>query len=232
MFSTSTITCFLSFLSIISLSLGQYDSPCPLLGPDFPAPSSPASSNAIKGAIQTMNDSLKNALVKATIYGQLDPNTTSFSVNVYSTHEDTSLFTYHYSAPGLAHPSEGVATVDSNTVYRIGSISKLLTVYNFLIAVGDVSFNEPITKYVPELSTYATKNAAILETDDIDTFNWVDITVGALASQLSGIVRDFSLSPASEAPLEKIGFPPFPATNIAYCGDPVQGQLPCNRTGE
>ena len=234
MFSTTIIFPLLVLSSIVSISFGQNDSPCPFLGPDFLAPASPSNSNAIKSAIQSVNSSLKTALVDATMFGQLDPNTTSFSINVYSTNEEPSLFTYHYSAPGLAHSAEGVATVNSNTIYRIGSLSKLLTVYTYLTAAGDISFNEPITKYIPELAAYAVNNAATLKDNDIDLFDWEDITVGSLANQLSGIVRDFSLGPVVEAQYEKLGLPPFPASNVSYCGPnpAVQGQLPCNRSGK
>jgi hypothetical protein len=161
----------------------------------------------------------------------LDPNTTSFSIDVYSAHEKSSIFTYHYSAPALAHPTEGVAKVDSSTIYRIGSVSKLLTVYTYLVAAGDVSFNEPVTKYIPELAAYAKKNAAALETSDIDIFDWNDITVGALASQLSGFVRDFAPNLVSEASLAQF-LPPVPDINAKFCGNLAQAQLPCNRSGK
>jgi CubicO group peptidase (beta-lactamase class C family) len=66
----------------------------------------------------------------------------------------------------LAEPIEGVATADSNTIYRIASISKLLTVYTYLITAGDSSFNDLITKYVQELAQYAHTAANVLSTDD------------------------------------------------------------------
>lgn len=67
--------------------------------------------------------------------------------------------------------------MDSNTIYRIGSVSKLLIVYTDLAAVGDVSFNEPVTKYIPEPAAYTSKNVAALQTNDIDIFYWNGITV-------------------------------------------------------
>jgi CubicO group peptidase (beta-lactamase class C family) len=126
-----------------------------------------------------------------------------------SSHETSSIFTYHHSAPALAHPTEGVANVDSNTIYHSGSVSKLLTVYTYLLAAGHVSFNEPVTKYVPEPAAYAKKNAAALEASDIDLFDWNDVKVGALASQLAGMARDFAPNLASEASLAQF-LPPVP----------------------
>lgn len=219
----------LSYLSFTSLA--QYNQPCPLLGPVFPAPSNPSGSNAIKLATKSATNAIQAALLNATIYGQLDSSTTSFSIDVYSAHEKGSIFTYHYSAPALAHPTEGVVKVDSNTIYRIGSVSKLLTVYTYLAAAGDASFNEPVTKYIPELAAYATKNAAALKTSDIDIFDWNEITVGALASHMAGIIRDYAPNLASEASLVQL-LGPVPDVNVSFCGNLAQGQLPCNRSGK
>ena len=221
-----------ALLSIVPSSTAQYSTPCPLLGPDYPAPSNLSQSNAISTASQSLKSSLKAALTNATVYGQLDSDTTSFSIDVYSLTQETPLFTYHYSAPALSKPAAGVATVDSNTVYRIGSTSKLWTVYLYLIKAGDVSFNEPITKYIPELATYAKANNVALVNDDTDITGWRDITVGALASQLAGIARDAAPAPSQDGKLAAAGLPPVPAINGSFCGDPAQEQIPCDRACE
>ena len=70
---------------------------------------------------------IKTALKKSTGYGQVDPST-SFSVDVFSTHESTSIFTYHYSAPDLNSAQNGSKKVSSTTIYRIGSITKVFTI--------------------------------------------------------------------------------------------------------
>lgn len=197
----------------------------------FPAPRNPSGASAVQVALSSATDAIHAALVNTTAYGQLDPNATSFSIDVYSTHENSSIFTYHYSAPALARPSEGVAKVDSNTVYRVGSVSKLLTVYTYLAAVGDVSFNEPVTKYIPELAAYAKQNASALNTGDIDLVDWNDVTVGSLASHLAGIARDFAPNIASEASLVQV-FGSVPDVKGNFCGNPAQGHLPCNRSGK
>ena len=66
--------------------------------------------------------------------------------------------------------------VDENSIFRIGSLSKLFTVYTFLIERGMRDWREPITKYVVELA-----NAANNTTD------WRDITIEDLASHMAGI---------------------------------------------
>jgi CubicO group peptidase (beta-lactamase class C family) len=130
----------------------------------------------------------------------------------------------------LAEPIEGVATADSNTIYRIASISKLLTVYTYLITAGDSSFNDPITKYVPELAQYAHTAANVLSTDDIDTLDWKDITIGSLASHLTGVGRDASGAPVVEQLYLSAGLPPVPPSSALFCGNQTIPLL-CDRDG-
>jgi hypothetical protein len=132
----STFRIFLCILGACSSALAQsvspYDTPCALFGPDFPVPSRPSSSTAIQKAIRNATSALQDALKNPTIYGQLDSKTTSFSLDWYSTHEEDAIFSYDHSAPVFANPTEGVAVVDSNTVYALGSISKLFSVYTWV----------------------------------------------------------------------------------------------------
>jgi CubicO group peptidase (beta-lactamase class C family) len=163
---------------------------CALLGPDVPASKVPSQTSAFKQAIRSLQDTISEVIKTGnTPYGTLDASATSFSIDIFSIHEATSPFTFHYNAPGLANSTDGLKVVDSDTIYRLGSISKLLTVYTFLIAVGDVSFNEPITKFIPELAAISARRAAD-HYDNLDTVDWEAVTVGALASQLGGIPRE------------------------------------------
>lgn len=210
----------------------QSDRPCPLLGPDVPAPTSPSSSNAIRQATQDLTTRLNAALHKATANGKLDAKTTSFGLNVYSLHEPDSLYTYFHIGTDLTHPTSGVAAIDENTIFRIGSLSKLFTVYIYLLTVGDVSWHDPITKYVPELAVFAAKNTATLHSGDtIDVLQWDEITVGALAGQLAGIPREFAFGPDIDATLQQVGgLPTVPPVPGAFCGNPGELQIPCNRS--
>lgn len=111
-------------------------------------------------------------------------------------------------------------------------MSKLLTTYLYLIEAGDTSFNDPITKYVPELAAYVANNAAELAADAVGVLNWDAITVGALASQLAGVPRDAAPGPAQDQLIAKLtGLPAASAPNVSFCGDPSVVQLPCDRAG-
>jgi len=74
--------------------------------------------------------------------------------------------------------------VDRNSIYRIGSVTKLISIYTFLISDGDVHFHDPITKFVPELLE---ATSGTLNNDPIHRTSWSDVTIGALASHMAGI---------------------------------------------
>jgi hypothetical protein len=80
----------------------------------------------------------------------------------------------HYTDPSVALGDVGTKKADADSVYRIGSISQLLTVYLFLIRVGDQRFNDPITKYIPELAAAAAPNALPMERLRIGTRSLLD----------------------------------------------------------
>jgi len=182
--------------------------PCALSGPDFPAPKHPSDTAALKKAVTAFQQTVEASLKNSSSAIPLDAQGTTFSFEAWSIHEDAPIQTYHYDASGLSDPVEGVKKVTSDTTYRIGSLSKLFTVYTWLATDGYKHWNEPITKFIPELGAYDTKQDA--DANNIDHFRWSTITVGALASQLSGIQKDPSLPEALYTQLTPI--PNLPAS--------------------
>lgn len=147
---------------------------CPLLGPDLPAPA-PAS-------ISTANFTL--ALNSALSSGALGATNSSFAIEIFSASQPGAFFSFYHSAPTLS-ASVGVKQVDGNSVFRIGSISKLFTVYLLLIENGYVNWNDPVTKWVPELW-----RVSRWPSDEVARVDWGSITIGNLASHMAGIGRD------------------------------------------
>ena len=218
LFLASILSCFLH------LSIAQS---CPPFNPPLPLSGALAGRPAIINAAQGLPATIETELRTATL---LDNKTTSFSIDFYSLGDDKPLFNYHFSAPELVNASEGVTEVDSDTVYRLGSISKVFTVYTFLASVGDLSWNQPITKYVPELAREA---RATMVANDLDVVRWEDVTVGSLAAQLSGIARGPAPNAEADMALQHLaGFPPVPHVNGTYCNGTPELQLPCDREGE
>jgi hypothetical protein len=209
--------------------------PCFPLGPVFPAPRQLKYSTSLKSALRALNNTLNAALgPDGSKYGMLDNQSTTFIVDMYSIHSSESLYTFTFNAPDFSNASVGVSKVNEDTVFRLGSMSKMLSVWNFLIAAGDSSWNDPVTKYVPELAAYAREHAADLKAGDIGYYDFDSITLGALASQMSGINRDFAFGPDSDAAFAGI-LPAVPPVNATYCGSTATNQaplFPCNRAGK
>lgn len=167
---------------------------CPPLGPVYEVPQNLSTVASIRLAAQNLT-----ALIDRRVEHLNDspPTTflnvnTSFSIDLFSARDHESLFQYHFTAPVLNASS--TKKVDENTIYRIGSISKLVTVLALLLQEGKVHFHDPVTKYVPELARYAeqgNRDDDESETGDYaTTTKWSQITVGSLASHLSGIGRN------------------------------------------
>ncbi|KAF5684902.1 beta-lactamase 2 [Fusarium denticulatum] len=212
-------------ISAALLGLGtisvQASSPCPLFGPDLPTPTALGNEVSIKNALSEILQLVPTL--------DMDFQNTSFSIDIYPAADKRPLFSYHHSAPTLQNHGHGVQVVNDSTVYRIGSISKLLTAYVYLLEVGDVSFNQPVTQYVPELAGISAglwnKSASTLEYVD-----WDFITIGALASHMAGIPRDFPSPASADRQLERLGFPPVRPVDFAYLYRGKSVLYPCNRT--
>lgn len=159
--------------AMVGIGLGQN---CPILGPAYLEVNDPGSSRVLNAARTAFDETLTQAIAS----GQLG-NGSSFSVQVFSTHSKRPLFERYHTAEGLTTPA------GPDTLYRMASISKLVTVYTILETIGDKHWNDLVTDHVPELARARSRNA-------VDQTVWSEITLGALASQLSGIGRDCTLS--------------------------------------
>lgn len=164
---------------------------CPLIGPDFPAPTNLSSSTSIQNALANLTQIFDQAKTSSnTTYGVPFDGNVSFSIEMFSIHDSEPIFSKSFPSNALATYQDGSKTLDSSTTYRVGSLTKLFTVYTFLIEAGDANWNEPITKFVPEL--HEASEAFNATENPLDFVAWEDITIGDLASQLADIGRDYS----------------------------------------
>ncbi|KAH8691668.1 beta-lactamase/transpeptidase-like protein [Talaromyces proteolyticus] len=162
-----------------------------LLGPVYQAQLNP-SANAFVNAEAQARKAVQQAVSTGnTSYGVLDTTDTSFSASVFILTEET--------------------------IYRTGSMAKLLTMYIWMVDIGDDVFNDPITKYIPELA-----HAANSSTYTPFSVNWREVIIGALATVLHCIFKfhtvhtgdlaltTFTLPPVAEDVL--LGYPPLNET--------------------
>lgn len=189
----------------------QCEKDAPLSGPAFPAPSHlHPGSGPLQAAIEKFEaylHDLTQELAPTSGEQDLKPaagaiktlKNAAFAVSLFSTrdHEDVTLYEKYHTPP----VDVGVKQVDRDSVFRIASISKVVTVWAFLIAAGDGYFNDPVTKHVPELAELVSKRRSrtndddeSIAYDDIDEVRWEDVTLGQLAGHGAGIARDRELS--------------------------------------
>ncbi|WQF82683.1 Putative beta-lactamase/transpeptidase [Colletotrichum destructivum] len=167
--------------------------PCPLLRAYYPALTISKEAETVKSFAADFT-SLFDHLIESNgseDFGAITPNTTSFSVVLFSgsetTDDDPIFFEYHYTAPKATKNS----TVDANTIFPLGTLTQLFTVYSWLVEVGDGHWDTSITVFLPELNDASAADLAV---------EWDDITVGALAGHMSGLARDCKLLPKSTTP--------------------------------
>ncbi|KAI0855115.1 beta-lactamase/transpeptidase-like protein [Xylaria cubensis] len=155
---------------------------CPLKGSQFPAPTGLGSETLFRNATGVIEQSIRASLTAAPY------NETTFSIGMFDTTDDELLYEFHHTDPTVATSEIGTNEVDADSIYRIASITKILTVYQWLIADGDRKFNSPVSDFIPQLLQYENGQ------DDYPAPRWDEITVNDLAMFLSGIGRDYGLN--------------------------------------
>jgi CubicO group peptidase (beta-lactamase class C family) len=149
---------------------------CPPLGPVLPISRSPNSDPTVMSA----------AAVVSAKFQAITSNlaSTALSIGVQSIHEDLPLLDLHFT-PRIAD-SRSTTLVNAETVYRIGSVSKLFTALAAL-QVAEINMDDPVTKYVPQLRDLRNQQA---EVNEMTVVSWDDVTVGSLATHLAGFASE------------------------------------------
>lgn len=176
------LTWLMAFLAIGS----EAKKNCPIYGLGYPKPNNLFGYDGIRGAAAALD----------LVFGQYIDNANntgsdkfSYSVEVFAASEQKPLWSHYWTAKNLATMNTtGTKTVDGDTVYRIGSLTKIFTMLTFLAEVGDASWNEPIAKFIPEIAAMAAEGPDT--SHSLTSPDWGAITIGALASQISGLMRD------------------------------------------
>jgi CubicO group peptidase (beta-lactamase class C family) len=152
---------------------------CPPYGSVLPAPRHASQHPAVKFSIDAITSSLKEQSKGFNVSG--------ISVGIQSIHEDKPLLNFHHT-PHIINPEHGAKVINADTVYRLGSISKVYTVLAALKLAEDgvLRMSDPITRWIPELG----KSAGHSARDELDVIHWEDITVGDAAAHLSGLGGD------------------------------------------
>ena len=168
-----------SYLFLPSLVLASFSDvvptrDCPILGPTFPLGFDLTQSNAIR-AVNHEFPALIKSLFSS---GIIDSKQSSFTIDVFSTARNESLYSYAHAAAGL-NSTLTAGVLNDETIFRIGSVSKLYTAYAIIAQAGIEVLDHPVTRYLPELGGNS-------RADFLSNIIWEDVTIGALMSQQGG----------------------------------------------
>ncbi len=206
MLGTLSVSILLTWLSFV---VGTENRHCCDPSPAFPPPTY-GNAVELRDAFSTIKASISNILE--------DPkyNTSSFSIEVTSSQE--TLWTRYHTAKERNETRAGTSAVTGDSVYRIASVTKSFTVLGILQqhAAGKLSLDDTIDRYVPEL-----------QKKQEGSIPWKDITLRSLASQLSGIPREFAQSDLITVFPDPTswGLPPASMKGLPNCSY----EIPCQR---
>lgn len=172
-------------LVLCTVSLASAVNPCPLLGPIYPPPTDLSHDATFNAALQNITATIQDAVNSDKL------SSDSISMQIFHGSDSGSLMSLSYTADAI-NTTLGVSRVDENTVFRIGSTSKLWTMLLMLIEKGPTRLQDPIAQYIPELRQAAVELArnSSMRQDGIDFTKWNEVTIGELATHLAGIARD------------------------------------------
>ncbi|KAJ0419587.1 beta-lactamase/transpeptidase-like protein [Aspergillus carlsbadensis] len=201
-----------------------------LLGPISQPPSGLLSSPNMMAVTANLSASLLEAIHQGhSRYGDFAANSSSISITALCTQndQDSPFLDFHFSSPFLNQSAGSAETVTKDSLYRIGSISKLFTVYTLLVNYGWQHWDDSITQYLPELQGAA---ANLDDGTSVTHVDWSQITIGHLASQLSGIGRDYSYGDLANTDISwsEAGLPFLSPEDVPQCGGNASAP-PCAR---
>lgn len=110
----------------------------------------------------------------------------TFSVGLFSLNDPRTIqLQYHHTSPEIRHAEHGTREADAHSIYRIASVSKLITVLAGMIELTQEDWNRPLSQVIPyfvqdRVKRYRTPDSA-------RRIEWDKVTLWSLATQLSGI---------------------------------------------
>ena len=218
--SLFVISVFLPRLSFASCIDPSEPFPAPALSHDDPR-------------LQALFSNLETTISTTVADHQAPWNTTisSFAVELSSVEE--TVWRYYHTAPqignytALSEPFQ----VDGEKAFRIASISKIFTTLAILLLEqgGKLSIRDPVAKYLPDL----------VERVNDEGIHWGNISLESLASQLSGVPREYGQDDLSDNIIRQyfgfendtlaMGLPPLDRADIPTCGTNHETSKTCSR---
>ncbi|KAL1888455.1 hypothetical protein Sste5346_009572 [Sporothrix stenoceras] len=112
----------------------------------------------------------------------------TFSLGVFSLHDNAASekLQYHVTGPEIALAGNGTTKVDAESIYRVASVTKVLTVLSGLLKLPAADWDRPLSDIFPVLASYQKQFPG----GAFAAVNWTAVTPRNLAAQISGVPRD------------------------------------------
>lgn len=173
--------------SSISLAIASLCMPTALaryLGPLNPPPTDLASDGSHVRRTWTELTSILEGHLNGTERNEMltGLDNITFSLGLFSAHdpEAAASLQFHHTGPDIINSSLGVNLVDGDSIYRVASMTKVVSVYAGLLLLDPDDWNKPLTEIFPEI-------ASLPSDDSVHHIQWDTITPFSLASQISGL---------------------------------------------
>ncbi|KAJ8105780.1 hypothetical protein ONZ43_g7288 [Nemania bipapillata] len=128
-----------------------------ILGPLNPAPADLTSGgSSVRSQWENLTSTLEghlNGTMRNEALSGLDNIT--FSLGLFSVDDPTAsaYLQYHHTGPDVRNSSLGVSKVDGNSIYRVASMTKVITVYAGLLLLDTGDWHKPLTEIFPETAS-------------------------------------------------------------------------------
>ena len=153
------------------------------LTPTYPAPIDLSSNQSLVSASWKNISSIFDEYLAGNTNTSLGLENVTFSAGVFSLHDPTAIqLQYHYTAPEIADAKQGTNKVDEYSIYRIASVSKLITTFAGMVELTENDWNCPLADIVPALGRYARNQTK--DQNALYTAQWTKITPGLLRPNL------------------------------------------------
>ncbi|KAI4199037.1 MAG: hypothetical protein LQ350_004859 [Teloschistes chrysophthalmus] len=195
------------------------------LGPSYPAPRNLTNDSLISTAWKNVTSTLEGYLNDPShnLTGYAGLKNLTFSAGLFSIQDPLAAETlqFHHTSAEVANSTFAATKVDGNSIYRVASITKLITILAGMIQLDDADWDRPITDFVPSLAQYAQTQSG--KDDPVNTIQWEQVTLAALGAQIAGTPRDVSPFDGGDLfltypdPVADLGLPPLNMSDpLAY----------------
>lgn len=92
---------------------------------------------------------------------------------------------FHYTAPEIATAGNGTRSVDADSIYRVASVTKVLTALAGLVKLTSADWDRSLADIFPVLVSYEQAHPG-----GSFAVDWSSVTLRSLAAQIGGVPRD------------------------------------------